>query len=291
MAWRAFVAARGAAARAGLQITPATYDSPIPRVEALGDAFFARPSSMAGVDWDPAGQLAWVERELGDELGRWRPPVTEPDPEDGFVLRNGAYESVDAELLHAVVRRFGPTRVVELGSGWSSLVLRRAARANRAQGRPCALSAWDPHPSPLLARPLPGGPEIHRVRAQEVPVAVIDALGRDDILFVDTSHTVKAGGDVNHIVLELLPRLRPGVLVHFHDVFLPWPYSRAHLEGGRYWAEQDLLQAFLSGNRAWEVLVGAQAVARHAPARLAALVPSFGPHVSPGALWLRRTDR
>jgi hypothetical protein len=77
-------------------------------------------------------------------------------------------------------------------------------------------------------------------------------------------------------------------MVHFHDIFLPYPYSRAHLEDAHFWSEQYLLQAFLIGNPGWEVLVGGQAVARIHPDRLRAAIPSFAPGVSPGAFWIRR---
>ncbi len=113
-------------------------------------------------------------------------------------------------------------------------------------------------------------------------------LRAGDILFVDTTHTVKLGGDVNRIVLDLLPLVAPGVLVHFHDIFLPGDYSRGHIANAHYWNEQYLLQAFLIGNSGWEVVVGAQGIARHAPERLAAVIPSFGPGVSPAAFWIRR---
>jgi len=107
-------------------------------------------------------------------------------------------------------------------------------------------------------------------------------------VFVDTSYTVKLGGDVNHIIPELLPLIPAGVFVHFHEIFLPYPYSRAHFDGAHFWTEQDLLQAFLAGNAGWEILIGAYGVARAHPQRLAAAVPSFGFGVAPDAMWLRR---
>jgi len=87
----------------------------------------------------------------------------------------------------------------------------------------------------------------------------------------------------------VLPQLAPGVLVHFHDIFLPYEYPRVWFEEMEYyWAEQYLLQAFLAYNTEWEVVVPAQAIAREHPERLARVVPSFDERVSPGSLWLRR---
>ncbi len=111
-----------------------------------------------------------------------------------------------------------------------------------------------------------------------------------DILFVDTTHTVKIGSDVNFIVLDVLPRLAPGVIVHFHDIFLPFEYPRRWFETDGYlWAEQYLLQAFLAFNTAFEVLVPAQALARDQAERLRRVVPRMDPAASPGAFWLQRT--
>ncbi len=186
------------------------------------------------------------------------------------------------------MRRLKPARIVELGSGYSTLVTRLALDRNDADGLPGTLDSYDPYPSAqVLARPELSA-RVQRVTAQEIDSAVVEALQAGDILFVDTSHTVKIGGDVNRVVLDLLPLVRPGVVVHFHDIFLPRNYSRAHIAGAHFWTEQYLVQAFLSGNREWEVLVGGNAVAHAHPPRLRALIPTFRDGVEPGSLWLRR---
>jgi hypothetical protein len=109
-------------------------------------------------------------------------------------------------------------------------------------------------------------------------------------LFVDTTHTVKIAGDVNRIVLDVLPILAPGVMVHFHDIYLPWEYPREFIVERRFfWAEQDLLQAFLAFNQQFEVLFATHALHRRQAKAVAELVPeTVG--ATPGALWLRRVD-
>jgi hypothetical protein len=97
--------------------------------------------------------------------------------------------------------------------------------------------------------------------------------------------------DVNFLVLDVLPELAPGVIVHFHDIFLPWEYPRVWFEQMQYyWAEQYLLQAFLAFNDSFEVLIPAQAVAREHRERLTAVIPSASPQTSPGAFWLVRRE-
>jgi hypothetical protein len=271
-------------ARLGLQVVYATYDSPIPRVEDFDDAFFERPSAMLGMSLDEERCMRFVEQELAPYLAEFRPRTDAEVSRGTFTLRNGTYESVDAESLYAIVRYANPRRIVELGSGWSTLVVREALALNEAEGHPVSHLCFDPYPSDRL----PDTVSVERRLVQELGPADLAELGDGDILFVDTSHSVKVGGDVNHIVLELLPTLAPGVLVHFHDIFLPFHYSRGHIDDAHYWAEQYLLQAYLAENPRWETMLPAQALARAFPERLAVVIPSFGSAVSPGAFWVRR---
>jgi hypothetical protein len=189
-----------------------------------------------------------------------------------------------------MIRARKPQRVVELGSGYTTLLIAAACRRNGEEGRQTEHLAYDPYPRPHILGAAPLSPtRLEPISATDVPLRVFSELRAGDILFVDTTHTVKLGSDVNHVVLDVLPVLAPGVIVHFHDVFLPWEYPRAWFQEMRYyWAEQYLLQAFLAYNDAFEVLVPAQAIAREHPDRLARAIPSFAAGASPAALWLAR---
>lgn len=126
------------------------------------------------------------------------------------------------------------------------------------------------------------------MRAQDIDASQI-ALSGGDILFVDTTHTVKTGGDVTRILLELVPRLPAGVLIHFHDIFLPFDYPREWvIDKRRAWAEQYLLQAFLAFNYEFEVILPTYAVLRTRPELVEKLVASYTAGVRPGSFWLRR---
>ena len=124
-----------------------------------------------------------------------------------------------------------------------------------------------------------------------MPLSEFEALEAGDVLFCDTTHTVKLGSEVNYLILEVLPRLAPGVLVHFHDVFLPWEYPRKWpLQSRWYWSEQYLLQAFLAFNPAFEILFASQLATRAEPERVAALIPGFVPGSSvPASFWIKRS--
>jgi glycosyltransferase involved in cell wall biosynthesis len=290
IAFRTYLAFHRAAERMGLHAVRASYDSPIPRTRSLPPEIFERESPMRAIDWRFDDQLRFFETELAPYLREFRPRPDPDAPVGSFRLDNQTYDRVDAELLYAVVRHLKPRRFIELGSGYSTLVAWEAMRANSAEGHPAELSVLDPHPSPHVTSQPELAAHVSPVAAQELPEEVVDQLEPSDILFVDTSHTVKIGGDVNRIVLDLLPRVTPGAVVHFHDVFLPRDYSRGHIANAHYWTEQYLLQAFLMYNGEWEVLVSAQALARRAPEVVGRLIQSFGVGVSPGAIWLRRRE-
>ena len=289
LAQRAYLAVHRGAERAGLHLVRASYDSPIPRRADLDAGVFAEPSPMRAVNWDADAQMRFVEDDLASALTEFRPQPDPDAPPGRFRLDNQTYDRVDAELLYGIVRWARPKRYVELGSGYSTLVAADARVANRAEGAEATIDCYDPYPSPHVLARDDLAPRVQRVSAQALPEDVVTELAAGDVLFVDTSHTVKMGGDVNRIVLDLLPLLAPGVVVHFHDIFLPWDYSRGHVDQAHFWTEQYLLQAFLMYNAAFEVLVSGQAVARAHPDRLRAVIPSFHDGVSPGAIWLRRT--
>lgn len=271
-------------------IVPRNYYSPIPDLEKLPEDIWERRGALGGVDLQVDRAMALVETELAPFVAELEVPAAGPASPGEFFLRNENYESVDAELLYALLRARKPRRVLELGSGFTTLLIGAACRRNAADGVASEHIAYDPYPrAQILGEAPPPPTRLEPVSATEVPLDAFRELQAGDVLFVDTTHTVKLGSDVNYIVLDVLPVLAAGVVVHFHDVFLPWEYPRPWFETMQYyWAEQYLLQAFLAFNDAFEVLLPAQALAREQADRLAAVVPSFTPEVRPGAIWLMR---
>lgn len=274
----------------GYDLVRRHYYSAIPDLVAVPPGTWTSESELDGLDFDPAAQMEFVETELAGALAEYSPPLEPTASRRDFYLANTFYEQVDAETLYAMVRRFSPRRVIELGSGMSTLVIADARRAaGAADGEHLV---YDPFPRPDLRPELERLAELRPLPATEVPVAEFERLEAGDVLFVDTTHTVKIAGDVNRIVLEVLPKLAPGVFVHFHDIFLPWEYPREFLEERSFfWTEQYLLQAFLAFNADFEVLFSAHALARRYPERLAALIPSAHDDICPSAFWLRRIER
>ena len=282
----AYGALRRGLDRAGLQVVVKSFYSPIPDLRRIPDSAWERRSDLAGIPFDAERQLSFLEHDLKPFVEEFHGPA--PDRAPRYNSANKSYGPVDAATLYAMVRFAQPQRIVELGSGHSTLVLGRAALANAAAGRRPELMVFDPYPG-VAGPDTAGVSTFEATAAQDVTADVTGGLAENDVLVVDTTHTVKLGGDVNRIVLDLLPRLQPGVYVHFHDIFLPWEYPRVWLERyGLYWTEQYLVQAFLACNPHFEVVCALYALAREYPQRLSDVYPSWTPAAPhPGAFWIR----
>lgn len=266
---RGYGLARRTAERLGLQLVLKTYYSPIPDLTQLPAGVWEARDELRGIAFDLDAQMGFVESELSGQLdglawGRDVAPAYAYDP------ANDSYPLADARVLYAMVRHLRPKRIVELGSGQTTRVMAQACRENAADGNPAELRAFDPFPT-AVDDGLPGLAELARVKAQDVPDEVFTELQAGDVLFVDTTHTVKISSDVNHIVLRVLPLLAAGVHVHVHDIFLPYEYPRFFFaDFALYWAEQYLLQAFLAFNSDFEVSCAVHALGRERGERMAA---------------------
>ena len=273
----------------GLHITPNHFYQPIPDTRTLTAELFRRRSALAGVAVREEAQLqllAQLEKFSGEYNALPREPVA-----GRFHLNNGFFESVDAEVLYALIRTLKPRRIYEIGSGFSTRLAAEACLKNEADGAPrCELIAFEPYPHEWLAAGFPGLTALERVPVQSIPVDRFAALAENDILFIDSSHVLKIGSDVHYEFLELLPRLRRGVVVHLHDIFLPLEYPRQWvMEEWRFWNEQYVLQAFLAFNDSFEVLWAGTYLALERPDDLARAFASFRPGITyPGSFWMRK---
>ena len=262
---------RGAttSAAAPQAFAPGNFYSPVPAAaELLSDpterarVWPSSPTDPPGLDVREEAQLALLAR-----LSAHRGP-TSAGPAPRYEPDNDQFPLQDAALLRALLLELRPRRMVEVGCGWSTTV---TARAIADGGFPCELTCIEPYPRSFL-------PSIEQVsalrveRVEHTPPSVFAALGAGDVLFVDSSHVAKTGSDVVHLVLEVLPRLADGVVVHVHDVFWPDDYPQGWVRAGFGWNEQYLLQAHLAGNaRAHVLALGHWLAVRHPDAVEAAL--------------------
>jgi hypothetical protein len=117
----------------------------------------------------------------------------------------------------------------------------------------------DPYPPDYIIERKIDYTRLIKKRVEETKEEIFEGLGANDLLFIDSSHSVKIGGDVNYLYLEIFPKLRSGVIIHIHDINLPgeYPIAYATSENFRqFWTEQYLLQSFLIYNNQFEVLLG-----------------------------------
>jgi len=127
-------------------------------------------------------------------------------------------------------------------------------------------------------------------KVQDIPLSEFKKLSENDILFIDSSHVLKIGSDVQYLYLEVLPRLNKGVIVHAHDIFLPAEYPKEWvLKNYIFWNEQYLLQAFLAFNNSFEVLwAGSYMHLRH-PDKLEEAFSSYKrDKIWPSSFWIRK---
>jgi hypothetical protein len=182
------------------------------------------------------------------------PPI-EPQADGSFSWKNEYFSYSDAMAYYAMVRRTKPKTIIEVGCGWSTLVADLAIRRN-GSGR---ILCVEPYPSPML-NSIQSVESILQTRVQDVDLAFFnDNLEPGDVLFIDSTHTVKANSDCLHLYLRILPEISKTIYVHVHDVMLPFMFSQETLRDSQiYWTEQYLLYAYLLRNASVRVLYGSR---------------------------------
>lgn len=280
--------------RHGFNLAPNHYCSPIPDVGKLTVADFERRSELVGVELREPEQLVFLETCAAYRNEYTWFPDSGPAISTEFHFNNGTFHHVDAEVLYCMVRHYKPRRIVEIGAGYSTLITARACEVNRTvHGVECTFTAIEPSPHDIfLHLTVPGLTRLVRQPLREVDMSAFSVLEENDILFIDSSHVLKIGSDVQREYLEIIPRLRPGVLVHAHDIFLPAEYHRDWiLDDHIFWNEQYLLQAFLAFNAEFEVVwAGSYMHLKHA-GKLMECFPGYDPKSDwPGSFWFRRRN-
>lgn len=247
-----------------------------------------QPREVPGVDWREQQQLALL-RELGEQSPMRIRERSSGDPHQ-YYAPNPSFGYYDSWAIGAMLRHLRPRRMIEVGSGWSSLL---SARVNREylDGR-MELTCIEPYP-PEFIEGVEGISRVLRQQVEQTPMSVFEQLGAGDVLFIDTTHTVKTGGDVVFLFCEVVPRLRPGVVVHVHDIFLPRDYPEHWALSGWGWNEQYLLEAFLAFNAAFEIVLAMAWLAAHHPDAVveAAPAPEVVRRRFEASLWFRRCER
>lgn len=279
------------AQRAGVHVVPNHFYGPVPDTRDLPESLWERPSEAVGIDWHVDRQLEWLKKiqRFSAEYNRFPADSTGVLNEYHYV--NGKFGAVDGGMYYGLLRELKPKRIVEVGSGYSTMLAAQAFRENeRESGVTTELTVVDPYPHAEVAKGFPGISRLIRKRVQEVPMEEFTKLEAGDILFIDTSHVLRTGGDVQFEFLEILPRLQKGVIIHVHDIYLPAEYPREWvLDGLTFWSEQYILQAFLAFNSSFDVLLGGQYLHLNHADELKETFALYDGAPSVGSFWLERT--
>ena len=271
--------------RMGFHITQNHFYQPIPDIRTLPDNLWLRQSELVGIDMNEQRQIG-----LLNELS-----VKFKNEYDGLLEENSSkpkqFGPVDGEILYCMIRYFKPERIVEIGSGYSTYISAQAILKNEEEGgNKSELIAIEPYPNEALRRGFPGLTKLIPAKVETVELAEFTKLQENDILFIDSTHVLKSGSDVQYEYLEILPRLRKGVIVHIHDIFLPMEYPKEWvLKQFLFFNEQYLLQAFMAFNNAYEVLWAASYMHLRYPDQLEQAFGSYNrKRAWPGSFWIRK---
>lgn len=273
--------------RKGIHILPATFYSPVPVVKEIDtDVLAARKYSLAGEGWSETEQLQL--------LATCRRPDDEVHVLQRFIAEHGrstnGYNEVDQIIYFGLLRYIRPRRILEVGAGRSTLIAACALQMNQRESSQVVpeLISIEPYPKAFITAGVKGLSRLIPKRLQDVSLSHFDSLDDGDILFIDSSHVCKAGSDVQWLFSEILPRLKRGVNVHIHDVFLPFEYPIEWIrDRRRFWNEQYLLQAFLSMNHSFCVMLASYWLSRDKSDAFKAAL-GIEHNGRPASFWIKR---
>ncbi|MHB8565661.1 MAG: class I SAM-dependent methyltransferase [Nitrososphaerales archaeon] len=277
----------------GFHITPNKWYMPIPDTRALRDESWSVKSDLIGINMNEKNQtdlLSLFMKRYKDEFDRF--PLERTSVPYQYYVNNHGFESVDGELLYCFIRAFKPKKIIEIGSGNSTYLAAQSILANQNEfdSHKCELLSIEPYPNKILRSGFPGLGKLIISNVQDVPMSEFQTLEANDILFIDSSHVLKIGSDVQYEFLQILPRLNKGVIVHVHDIFLPSEYPKEGIMNEfRFPNEQYLLQAFLTFNDSFEVLLSSSYMHLTHPEMLEECFRSYNrKNRWPASFWMRR---
>jgi len=268
---------------------PGHFYSPFPDLEELREneeEIFNIPESIPSVNLNEESQL----RLLASFADYYKELPFKDEKTEGFryYFINDKYGYSDAIYLYCMLRHVKPNRIIEVGSGYSSCVTLDTNEHFLGNSLTCTFI----EPYPELLESLLKDEERDKVqiiqrKLQEVSLDTFDSLEENDILFIDSTHVSKVHSDVNYIFFDILPRLKKGVYIHFHDIFFPFEYPKEWIYQGRAWTEDYLMRAFLQYNEAFEIILFGSYLGIFHAKEVGEVLPLCLKN-SGGSLWLRK---
>jgi len=281
--------------RLGFHVTLNHFYEPIPDTRLLNEKIWETPSDLIGIDMNIDGQkeiLTLFQKKFRDEYDLF--PRSKTNKPHEYYILNDAFESVDGEILYCMIRYFEPKNIIEIGSGFSTYLSAQAILKNKEfdPNYECKFTAINPYPNNILKKGFPGLSELKIKKVEDLSLSEFGKLRENDILFIDSSHVMKIGSDVKYELLDILPHLNKGVIIHFHDIFLPCEYPKEWvMTHHRFWNEQYGLHAFLLYNDSFKILWAASFMHLMHSNDLKNAISSYDLRknwIGPGSFWVQR---
>lgn len=244
--WEDYVKIFEIAEKNGFHILEAGFSSPIPIVRDISDDVFSEEENQS-IDWNKENQILLLKK-----LKKYVPEFQEIVNDRKFDMSNPFFGWHDAPIYYTMIRLFRPKQIIEVGGGFSTKIAYLASQKNHST----SIKVIDPFLSKDIKNNFSEFVKLIEKPVQNVPVHFFKDLNQNDILFIDSTHVSKIGSDVNFLFLKILPILKPGVIIHIHDIFLPNSFPKDWIKNKLiFWNEQFLLHAFLIGNKDFEILI------------------------------------
>jgi len=244
--------------------------------------------NLPGIDLNIKEQLELINQfDFNDELLNYSINKTK---DLQFYFNNESYMSGDAEYLYNFIRHFKPKRIIEIGSGYSTLITNHALSKNLEENPDKLIShiCIEPFEQEWLSKM---NIELIRKKVEDIDLSFFNTLNENDILFIDSSHIIRPQGDILYEYLEILPILNKGVIVHIHDIFTPKDYLDKWIYDEHFlWNEQYLLEAFLTSNKNFKILAALNFLSHEYKEKFSAKAPIYNVQKNrePGAFWIQK---
>jgi predicted O-methyltransferase YrrM len=269
-------------------VEPGHFYSPIPAIEA-SDNIKQKSRYSSLKKYDAIDYNDSCQEKLIKNFGKFykdNPIVAKTN--ERYIPKNDQFGVCDATFLYGFMRYYKPKSIVEIGSGHSSALMMDINE--RFFDNSIKLTFIEPYPTRLKS--VMGQEDAKRYkiiekRLETVGLEVFEQLGDGDILFIDSSHISKLNSDVNYYLFNIMPILKPGVIIHVHDIFYPFEYPKAWIKQKRYWNEAYMLKAFMQWNSGFKILLLNSYVQSKFPELVAKNLPLCS-RVGGAQLWIQK---
>jgi predicted O-methyltransferase YrrM len=276
----------------GYYIRKFHYYDPLPNFSDITQEQVLKKRVSTAIDWNLEAQINLLQK-----LSLYQLEICQIKDEKDSSLRfnffNDFYSEIDAAIYYTLIREIKPTKIIEIGCGYSTQIAALAIAQNQQEGKTGKIICIEPYPEPQLVE-ANLDVELLIERVENIDLKIFEQLSSGDILFIDSTHTVKFGSDVCREILEILPALTSGVWIHFHDIFFPYDYPPEWLIEKRLaWNEQYMVEAFLAYNSHFEVVLANHWLSVDYPQEVAKIWPGVikwekDPYHHCAGLWLRK---